>query len=64
MEETEPDDEEEDLEEGEERLNKKTPFVNDNIARSTALKGQVTFLKLCLLVVCLTLIIPIFTLFD
>ena len=28
-----------------------------------ALKGQVTFLKLCLLVVCLALIIPRFTLF-
>ena len=28
------------------------------------LKGQVTFLKLCLLVVCLALIIPRLTLFD
>ena len=30
---------------------------------NTKLKGQVTFLKLCLLVVCLALIIPRFTLF-
>ena len=31
---------------------------------SLSLKGQVTFLKLCLLVVCLALIIPRFTLFG
>ena len=31
--------------------------------RPCILKGQVTFLKLCLLVVCLALIIPRFTLF-
>ena len=31
--------------------------------RVSLLKGQVTFLKLCLLVVCLALIIPRFTLF-
>ena len=43
------------------KKNKKNNNKNNN--KNNILKGQVTFLKLCLLVVCLAVIIPRFTLF-